>query len=684
MVYREEIDGLRALAVLPVILFHAGISGFSGGYVGVDIFFVISGYLITSIILEELKNDKFSIVSFYERRARRILPALSVVLLMTTVAAYILMPAPLLKSYGQSLVSVVTFSSNIFFYLTNGYFSTASDEKPLLHTWSLAVEEQYYLFFPVMMTLLWAWGKKWLLAVIVFIAAASLGLSQYLASKQAVDANFYLIFSRAWELFFGSIVAFLPSQRDNDNKHVFNNIMGLLGLIFIGYAIVMFDHSTPFPSVYTLLPVLGACMIIQFCNGRSLVGKLLSMRVLVFIGLLSYSMYLWHQPIFAFIRMKTIGEPGIAVFALAIAATIVLAYISWKYIEAPFRNKRAFPRAAIFRYSTVALSLFLAAGLVGHFDNGISERFDRPIDTDSAAFSPKREKCHTNGANFKSPEDACRYFSDNVTWATLGDSHTVEPAYALAKRLDKTDQGLVQMSFSHCPPALDFAIEEPGCTRWLNDSVSYLEQHDEIKNVVVGFRHSAYLYGDQLDSYPEVPDDNPIFKVADQTKPITNAEARSLYWKSFSKLIHRLLESGKNVYVIYPMPELPTHVVKAMTPFTIFDDEPMLDTRKTTPESWYKARNREALQQLATLPYGARLHAIQPESIFCEDGYCPATKDGTALYFDDDHLSVTGGGLLADAIISAKERFDNGPDFSGRFPIVVDNSRNKHKAITLL
>jgi len=684
LVYREEIDGLRALAVLPVILFHAGISGFSGGYVGVDIFFVISGYLITSIILEELKNDKFSIVSFYERRARRILPALSAVLLLTTIAAYILMPAPLLKSYGQSLVSVVTFSSNVFFYLTNGYFSTASDEKPLLHTWSLAVEEQYYLFFPVMVSLLWAWGKKWLMAVIVFIAAASLGLSQYLASKQAVDANFYLIFSRAWELFFGSIIAFLPSQRDDDNKAVLNNVMGLLGLAFITYAIVMFDHSTPFPSVYTLLPVLGACMIIQFCNGRSLVGKLLSMRVFVFIGLLSYSMYLWHQPIFAFIRLKTIGEPGLMVFALAIAATIVLAYISWKYIEAPFRNKRAIPRAAIFRYSAVALSLFMAAGLVGHFDNGISERFDRPIDTASAAFSPKREKCHTSGADYKGPDDACRYFNDNVTWATLGDSHTVEPAYALARRLDETGEGLVQMSFSHCPPALDFEIKEPGCTRWLNDSVQYLEQHDDIRNVVVGFRHSAYLFGDQLDSYPEVPDGDPIFEVAGQTTPVTNAEARKLYWQSFSQLIHRLLEAGKNVYVVYPTPELPTHVVKAMTPATIFDDEPTLDTRKTTTENWYEARNSEALHQLATLPYGTRLHAIMPESIFCEEGYCPATKDGKALYFDDDHLSVTGGGLVADAIISAQERLGDGPDFSGPFPIVVDTSRKARSTAGLL
>ena len=174
MKYRKEIDGLRAVAVLPVILFHGGFSVFSGGYIGVDIFFVISGYLITSIILDEKTNNIFSIISFYERRARRILPALSIVLFFTTIAAFILMPANLLTSYSKSLFSVATFSSNVFFFLTSGYFSTAADEKPLLHTWSLAVEEQYYIFFPIIVSALWYLGKTRLIYIISAICFISL------------------------------------------------------------------------------------------------------------------------------------------------------------------------------------------------------------------------------------------------------------------------------------------------------------------------------------------------------------------------------------------------------------------------------------------------------------------------------------------------------------------------------
>ena len=419
--YRKEIDGLRAIAVLPVILFHGNIGVFSGGYVGVDVFFVISGYLITTIILEDIRNNTFSVIGFYERRARRILPALSIVLIFTTFAAYIFMPADLLRSYSESLVSVSTFSSNVFFYLTSGYFSTSADEKPLLHTWSLAVEEQYYIFFPVMVALLWSLGKKWLVSIIALMAMASLLLAQFLSATDAVDANFYLIFSRAWELLFGSAIAFISLHKLNAAQWQ-KELTSIAGIIMIVYSIVFFDDHTPFPSFYTLIPVIGTCMIIIFTDSTTYVGRFLSIKILVFIGLISYSLYLWHQPLFAFLRLKTIGPPSEYMIIAAIICTFVLTFFSWKYVERPFRNKTAFNRASIFQFSATSIALFLSIGLAGHFYKGFEQRFDVPGYADSIKHSPMRDECHTEGDHYLRPGDACRYFGGNITCAIFGDS----------------------------------------------------------------------------------------------------------------------------------------------------------------------------------------------------------------------------------------------------------------------
>lgn len=238
MKYRQEIDGLRAIAVIPVILFHADINGFAGGYVGVDIFFVISGYLITSIIRSELKDASFSLMHFYERRARRILPALTFMLLLVTAIAAIFLPADLLQPYSLSLANVATFTSNIYFYLNSGYFSPLADERLLIHTWSLAVEEQYYLLFPLMALLLWKWAPQWLLASIIVLMIVSFGSSEFLQHREAHNANFYLIFSRAWELLMGSALAFVPRTQVNlKTPPVVREVLSLIGLLLIVYAI---------------------------------------------------------------------------------------------------------------------------------------------------------------------------------------------------------------------------------------------------------------------------------------------------------------------------------------------------------------------------------------------------------------------------------------------------------------
>ncbi|WP_207061211.1 acyltransferase family protein [Motiliproteus sp. SC1-56] len=646
--YRKEIDGLRTVAVLPVIFFHAGLLGMSGGYVGVDIFFVISGYLITTIIYEEIEQGRFSILNFYERRARRILPALTAVLVATTVAALLLMPASLLKTYSQSLVSVVTFSSNVFFFLSSGYFSTASDEMPLLHTWSLAVEEQYYIFFPLMMSALWFLGKVRLALIVLFLTFFSLLLANYMAIKQAVDANFYLIFSRAWELFVGSLIAIGGFDRLPLAVKT-RNILSIVGIVFVICSVFIFDEHTPFPSFYTLLPVLGAALVICFGDNKTLVGKVLSVRPMVSVGLISYSLYLWHQPLFAFLRMKTVGEPAHFLFVVAIALTFALAVASYRHVEKPFRNKQRIPRKQVFQFSAVSIALFLTFGFSGHVFDGYESRFDQRYQRylDTATFSPKRRQCHTVGENYLKPDRACTYFSSDVSWAIFGDSHMVEPAYALAKMLEGANKGLLHLSFSGCPPALLFGVKEPGCSKWIDESTAYLERKNKIENVVLGFRYSSFLFGNQLKTYPEIPNRSPVKLLSEPNTENLSAQAvREMYWESFRAIVERFLAAGKQVYVIYPIPELPTHIKKGMMPFSVFSDGPVMDLERSTPASFYLSRNEFILKKLDSLPYGKQLHAIKPFEILCSEEHCPAVLDETALYFDDDHLSVPGAQLL--------------------------------------
>lgn len=630
---------------MPVIFFHAGFSSFSGGYIGVDIFFVISGYLITSILLKEMENDKFSLLSFYERRARRILPALSAVLIVTSIAAFCLMPAELLKSYSQSVVAVVTFSSNIFFYLTNGYFSTASDEKPLLHTWSLAVEEQYYLFFPILMSALWSKGKKYLYSLLFIMTVISLFFAQYLAMNNHIDANFYLIFSRAWELFIGSLIAFGKPISVAD-KRIRNELGGIVGLLLIIYSILTFDNETPFPSFYTLIPVLGTGFIIRFAHAETYIGRLLCNNLFVSIGLISYSLYLWHQPIFAFLRLKTIGEPLNIWFYMAIILTFFLAITSYRYIEKPFRNKSAYSKKAIFKLSGISLSLFLLIGVLGHVGNGFKGRFPENKFTDSIKFSPKREACHTQGDSFLKPSAACRYFEKDVKWASFGDSHIVEPTYALAKQLEENNLGILHLSFSGCPPALLFDVNVKGCSEWIKQSLDYLENDKTITNVLLGFRYSEFLFGGQQHNYPELPNISPKNRIKVTQKSQSTAELRDIYWDSLDAIVQRLLRAGKTVHIMYPIPEMPLHVNKAISPFSIFSDESMLDLEQSVSKSYYMRRNEFIINKLNSLVYGDKLYRIKPFERLCGESYCSIIHKGSALYFDDNHLSLTGAELL--------------------------------------
>lgn len=362
MAYRREIDGLRAVAVLPVVFFHGGIQGFQGGYVGVDIFFVISGYLITTIIRENLSNDDFSAAIFYERRARRILPALFLVMFVSLVfGSRALMPDDL-KNFGQSLVATTLFSNNILLAITSGYWDLASEFKPLLHTWSLGVEEQYYVVTPILLLLLWRTKSPskntWLTLATLFIASIS---SMIILSKIAPRWEFYSLPTRAWEILLGALAAlYLQHVKRNRPPQLFADTAGMLGLSFIIMAIFTFSESTP--SLLMTLPTMGALLIILFVSNPGITYSILASRTMVFIGLMSYSIYLWHQPVFAFTRAISRREPQWYVFAALVPLILLLSYGSWRLVEKPFRDRGRVKTRTMVSIALTFSLLFIGSG----------------------------------------------------------------------------------------------------------------------------------------------------------------------------------------------------------------------------------------------------------------------------------------------------------------------------------
>lgn len=647
--YRPEVDGLRCIAVMVVILYHAGFNAFAGGYVGVDVFFVISGYLITSILTVDLASGNFSIRKFYERRARRIFPALFLVMSACVPLAWVWLTPGQLREFFQSVIAVTLFLSNMYFWLKSGYFGTTTETLPLLHTWSLSVEEQFYVIFPLVLLLLWRYWRARLQFAIALFGTVSLACCLWLEIHNPL-LNFFLAPTRAWELLAGSFVA-LRNNRGisrSPSSTTVDQLLSGFGIVLIGVAVFDYTKSTSFPGRYAIAPVLGTVLILASCTPKTMLWRLLSVRPVVGIGLLSYSAYLWHQPIFAFTRIVLGGEPSKAVYGGLIILIAGLSYLSWRYVERPFRDRKKYSRQRIFGLAAVISIVFMGLGISGHFWRGFPGRFDERTNilAATAVASPKRATCHTEGLDYLRPSLACRYLGQNVNWVVLGDSHGVELAWALAEALRRQseDQGLLQLTSSGCQPALTFLSNVPGCSKWLQEAVSLLEAEPQLHTVVLVFRHSFYLYGDQLQNFPTLPDQPPSFL---QDQPV--AAARAAYWTSFAELVRRLQSAGKRVLVIEPIPELGTPVDRLIYLRDLVGDAAL--NRVGASTEWYERRNWGVLTQLAALPLTPTTQLIRSRTAFCAAQTCMAIIDGESMYFDDNHLSIAGARRLVKLVI---------------------------------
>jgi peptidoglycan/LPS O-acetylase OafA/YrhL len=644
LTYRPDIDGLRAFAVLPVVLYHFGVPGFGGGFVGVDVFFVISGFLITSLIFGELKSGKFSILKFYERRVRRIFPALFTVIAATLAAATeVFFPRDLLR-LAESAAATALFGSNFDFWQQSGYFDMGADLKPLLHTWSLAVEEQFYLVFPALLYLMHTRKRTTLLGLVTVLALASFALSVWAVGRYP-SAAFYLAPYRTWELMLGAILALgefpVPSSR------WVGDALSLAGLTGIGWAVFAFTAATPFPGLNALFPCLGAASLIYVGEGRAgYVKRLLSSRPLVFVGLISYSLYLWHWPIHVFSKYVSVASQGASESAALIALSFCLAVLSWRYVERPFRRRDVFSRRQIFCIGGAAMAAtLLVSGALFAF-HGLPQRFSpevRRIFSEADDVEPRRHGCFNLSPDAVRAGRACLVGDTHASGATFilwGDSHAdaILPAVdAAAARVGR--KGLF-IAHGRCPPILHLSLTDEPTQRCaqLNDAALKLAEQKQISEVVLVAR---WAYYDQGTGYG--PDANEVRHLIDLAPPAQGGESQhATFARMLERTVRALVIAGKKVVIVAPVPEAGIDVPETLALAAIHGSH--IDRRPSAAS--YRARNAFVLDDLAALRMKYGVTVVDPAELMCATGHCELTRGGKPLYFDHHHLSVYGAQQL--------------------------------------
>ncbi|WP_165356446.1 acyltransferase family protein [Sphingosinicella sp. BN140058] len=469
--YRADIDGLRTLAVLPVVFNHIGMRGFGGGYVGVDIFFVISGYLITGILVRDLALGRYSIADFYRRRVLRIFPALFLVLGVTTaIACMAMLPNELIR-YAHSLMATTLFGSNILFFSESGYFDAESHVKPLLHTWSLAIEEQFYILWPLLLAAIGVARPARLKAVILAVGLVSLAAAVATMAWNP-SAAFYLLPSRAWELALGGGLALITTA---PKRRWVNELLGAAGLIGILLCVWKYSAQTPFPGLTALVPCIGAALLIYTGAQNTIVSQLMSLPPVVFIGRISYSLYLWHWPVIVFSKIWLFQAAGPMVMGLEVAASILLAILSWKYVETPFRVQGArWTTRAILSTALGAMAVTIALGGALIASGGLTQRFT-PVQAAVARFADlDQEASYRRGScfisNYRDTFDAATCLKTSGTKPVLllvGDSHAAHLWPGVAQLRDRYD--VVQATLVGCRPMLYPGEGGKVCERFFRD-----------------------------------------------------------------------------------------------------------------------------------------------------------------------------------------------------------------------
>ena len=673
-VYLPFIDGLRALAVLPVVFFHANFKLFEGGFVGVDVFFVISGFLITRLIIVDIENNRFSLSNFYFRRARRILPILFFIIFISIFFAIALMNSDQLRLYVNQIYSVIFFISNFFFWQNTGYFDPSTEIQPLLHTWSLAVEEQFYIFFPLFLMIVYKFFRKKIFFFIILISLISLILSQiggnFKLSNisfsypffnlpfeffwQAGSANFYLPFGRAWELLMGSLIAF-SLKKKIIRKKKYSNLLSLTGFILILFSIFFYSQRLQYPSIYTLLPCIGTALLIIYTNEKTFLFKILTLKPVVQLGLISYSFYLWHQPIFSFSRIYFGIDLPIFNSLILIVFSLILSIFSWKYIEQPFRQKKKINN----KFFLISLFTFVLVMFVITFaikDNKIkSLQPEIPINLKKTIKMSPSNKCID--IEYAHLENNQNWFcvlgkkdtKKDISFAVIGDSHAQSLIPLFNSIANQKEIKGILTGFSGCPGLIGVQsirsdMQIKNCKLLAEKFYNFIKNNG-IKKIFLVNRWTYYTDGEYSGNQFQHVTDKNIFFSNKQTskKSLINGLENTL--KKYNNLgtdvifVHQTPQQIFDPYIIYSnsYDEKNKKInLEKLRSFSVAHDK-SLDLQK------FVRMNVDSLKIIYS-----NFITIDLDDFFCEDNKCLVGNEKASYYADENHLSIQGAKFLID------------------------------------
>lgn len=660
--YRPDIDGLRAIAILSVVIFHATPEMLPGGFIGVDVFFVISGFLISQIILTNLQQNTFSFTEFYARRIKRIFPVLLLVLSTCLIFGGIILLADEYQQLGKHLTGGAAFLSNFVLWNEVGYFDNAADTKPLLHLWSLGIEEQFYIVWPLF---LWACWKK---GIRLFWPIAILAAASFTVNIVSVNGNqeaaFYSPLSRFWELMAGSYLAYLmfPAADHPVHRRLASmtaqmqypgvaTAMSLLGMSMLLIAFAVIDRTSHFPGGWALLPVFAAFLLLAAGPGAWINRQLLARSSMVWIGLISYPLYLWHWPILSFARIIEGETPAWNIQVLAVTLSIVLAWASYKFWETPIRFKLGKRVPTTF----VLILLMSAVGILGYSvntSNGLKYRLtdlghgEDPFVSPKTKLKQERKLCRS-----QHPEMPGICFSSNATATSpklaaifVGDSHSEALSTGFIQQFP--DVPASSFGLFGCPPFVGverFSQKSPiGCAATLDKTLNKLVPPSDAA-IILTARYSLYISGHGYGQAEAIKTEDSHIQYGDKTfKPQNDYE--KAFISGLRATLEQLTAQNKKVIFVHQIPELGFDPrICTSRPFRAASHHPCrLDRAEVMARQ--RAYRKAADPVLSDFP---QVLVFDPVDYLCDEKYCYARQGNAVLYRDDDHLSLGGAGMLS-------------------------------------